>query len=172
MKAIKNEKNEIVYEYPSVNPYEDRGNQDIGFLEYSMSSKGAVVFLPLPRTDSCENFMEDMQSFWGPNCTLEYIAKSLTRKIGNDWDNRLTGPNGLVPAWENEGKSRQEIVDAMQDDADEYEVNKPRVSTGKADKTAAKEMKSIKTELGINPETGKPFTAEEIIAAAKANLGL
>jgi len=169
MKAIRTEKNEIDYRYASANPYEDRGNQNEGFLEYTMPSLGVVAFVPLPRTDSIEHWLEDMQEFWGSHFNLQYAATSLTRKICNDADNQL---KQLVKAWEDEGLDEQAVVDKIQEHFDEYEVNRPRVSTGKADKTAAKEMKSIKTELGINPDTGKPFTAEEIIAAAKANLGL
>lgn len=167
------DKKEITYQYPSVNPYEGRGNENVGFIEYRFAGKDFLdepckLFVPLatftPEMTIAE-FMEEYQSIWGANAKFSTIVTNDARKIANAIDDPF---KTILKGMSEAGDSQQTMVDKLQAEVDSHEVNVPRApATGTVKAKAAKlgklEEKAQETE-GL---AGKSM--EEIIAmAAKA----
>ncbi len=143
-------KKEIVYTYPSKNTHSSRGNQNVGWLEYRMPSQQFAVFFPIPAN------WDEFKEFFGANADKVFGFRKLIRGIGNDWDNKVPA---MIAADRKAGKSDQEIADALQKYADEYEVNAPRASASAETKRKA----SI-----VSDAEAAGLTEDDIRAAIKA----
>lgn len=166
------DKKEINYQYPSVNPYESRGNEGEGFVEYRFTGKGFLdepckLFIPLakftPETTIAE-FMEEYQSIWGENAKFMTIVTNDARKIANAIDDPFkTLLKGMVES----GKSQQEMVDELQEQVDSHEVNVPRAPADGSVKAKAAKLARLEEEKEAGSLAG--MSMEDIIAlAAKA----
>jgi len=151
-------KPEIAYSRPTKNPYFDRGNQNIGWLEYRMPSQAFAVFLPIVKPD-----LSDAEKVWGSNCSAQWLVNKMTRGIGNDWDNKVPA---MVKAYRKEGKTDQEIADALQAYVLEYEVNAPRSSASAETKRKAAVVSEAEA-AGITEEEIRAQVAKMIAAKGK-----
>ncbi len=159
---------EISYLYPSDNPFVDRGNENVGFLEYRYTGKGIIdspckVFLPMPKfsPEVTEAIDAEVGGLWGKTCNTEHVCIKFTRSIGNNVDNTFKAEGEELKKG---GATDQEIVDAWQKTVVEHEVGAVRKATG-GQKQKAKELDSIKAEAA---ESGLGTDMAAILAAAKA----